>query len=360
MSSTQLLHPTETNLNLEQDRNRNIQANFTDFRNNQVPSALFDAMPQQQPIPLSARNTNNNDNNLIESMAPFRFRIRKRKVKEITKSSLKKQPAAVGKLKVDDSKDSDDDPDGKCIICLCEPDAEELATINGCSHKFCFGCIEKWSERENTCPLCKNRFTEIDRVNKPNCDQAEADDARKKTYKKVKKRDQRADLHPSIALEGLLASMGPVRSFQFLGPDLTSDGFQSLQFQVDSSHAVNESDGEDSNLSLFNDDADFSVFTNRVRSHSGISIINPFLPPGMRRVPGTRHIPSLTASLRFHTLPYPHSAAEAAAAAAVAAVPPQSHAVNGHDSSAGITADNALEINDESDDEVEVVGVRRR
>ena len=30
-----------------------------------------------------------------------------------------------------------------------------------CGHSFCYGCIVKWSERCNTCPLCKEPFTRI-------------------------------------------------------------------------------------------------------------------------------------------------------------------------------------------------------
>lgn len=75
----------------------------------------------------------------------------------------------------------------------------DLAKINSCDHRFCFSCIEKWAERENSCPLCKVRFTKIERLNK----------SRRKgqtNTKKVKKRDQRSDL-PGAALEGLLASL---------------------------------------------------------------------------------------------------------------------------------------------------------
>lgn len=109
--------------------------------------------------------------------------------------------APAAKLK---STGEDDNDDGNCIICLCEPDDDDLAKINGCDHQFCFGCIEKWSERENTCPLCKERFTEIDRVNQRKRQRTDDSDSEKKCSKKVKNRDQRADLHPSHALEGLL------------------------------------------------------------------------------------------------------------------------------------------------------------
>lgn len=52
-----------------------------------------------------------------------------------------------------------------CAICLDKPDTlVDLATISGCSHKFCFDCIDKWAETENKCPCCKQRFRTIDRV----------------------------------------------------------------------------------------------------------------------------------------------------------------------------------------------------
>jgi len=38
-----------------------------------------------------------------------------------------------------------------CVKC-------ELASINSSKHKFCFSWIGKWADRENTCPLCKERF----------------------------------------------------------------------------------------------------------------------------------------------------------------------------------------------------------
>ena len=52
-----------------------------------------------------------------------------------------------------------------CPICLDAPDCmTEVATINGCTHRFCFDCVDKWAETENRCPCCKARFQTIDRV----------------------------------------------------------------------------------------------------------------------------------------------------------------------------------------------------
>jgi len=100
-----------------------------------------------------------------------------------------------------------------CVICLDEIPHMQLAAVNGCAHSFCFSCIEKWADRENTCPLCKLRFTKIDRVNKPPPTRKKrkaGENAlpRCKNTKKVKNRDQRADLSGGSALQGLLANIG--------------------------------------------------------------------------------------------------------------------------------------------------------
>lgn len=98
-----------------------------------------------------------------------------------------------------------------CSICLDIPLKTDMASINGCSHTFCFQCIEKWADRENTCPLCKLRFTKIDRINKPPPKKRKKGDApRAKNTKKVKNRDQRADIGIGNPLQGLFASMDGV------------------------------------------------------------------------------------------------------------------------------------------------------
>ena len=54
-----------------------------------------------------------------------------------------------------------------CCICLEELTHIELSKIDSCHHPFCFGCIEKWADMENTCPLCKTRFYTIEKVHPP-------------------------------------------------------------------------------------------------------------------------------------------------------------------------------------------------
>mmetsp|Transcript_35736 Transcript_35736/g.64355 ORF Transcript_35736/g.64355 Transcript_35736/m.64355 type:complete len:1166 (-) Transcript_35736:116-3613(-) len=102
-------------------------------------------------------------------------------------------------------------PPVTCCICLEEPTHDELAGINGCSHPFCFTCIETWADQENSCPLCKARFFKIDRRNKPAKKRkgvggcvGEEDD---RSSKRVRNRDQRSDPSFVNPLEGIFASM---------------------------------------------------------------------------------------------------------------------------------------------------------
>lgn len=110
-------------------------------------------------------------------------------------ADLKKPPPQAGKSKKDEDKKHA--PKCDCCICMEAVEPKDVAKIDGCEHRFCFGCIEKWSERENKCPLCKTRFNKIERIQKKykkGC----------KNTKKVKQRDQRSDISSGVALEGLL------------------------------------------------------------------------------------------------------------------------------------------------------------
>lgn len=116
----------------------------------------------------------------------------------------KKPPAETtrppGNLKTDpDEDEKKQECDSNCCICMTEPEPQEVAFINGCEHSFCFGCIEKWADRENTCPLCKARFTKIERRQKTK---------RGKSTVKVKEKSQRSEFTSSIALEGLFGELG--------------------------------------------------------------------------------------------------------------------------------------------------------
>lgn len=39
---------------------------------------------------------------------------------------------------------------------------DKFASLDSCSHSFCFDCIQDWAVKcSNTCPNCKERFNEI-------------------------------------------------------------------------------------------------------------------------------------------------------------------------------------------------------
>ena len=55
----------------------------------------------------------------------------------------------------------------QCGICL--ENIEIEGRLNSCSHLFCLKCIKKWSEvistqSENSCPICKARFSTIKKI----------------------------------------------------------------------------------------------------------------------------------------------------------------------------------------------------
>jgi len=131
--------------------------------------------------------------------------------KQPAKKKIKKEE---NNLEEEESKELKADGSPKtCCICLEETSKKELATINVCDHHFCFGCIDKWSDQENKCPLCKVRFYKIDKVHKPKKRKAgDAEGIRdndERSSKRVRNRNQRCDHldflnHP---LEGMFASL---------------------------------------------------------------------------------------------------------------------------------------------------------
>jgi len=50
----------------------------------------------------------------------------------------------------------------KCGVCYGAVSFQ--GKLDCCLHVFCFDCITKWANKENTCPLCKKRFYCVKRV----------------------------------------------------------------------------------------------------------------------------------------------------------------------------------------------------
>jgi hypothetical protein len=47
---------------------------------------------------------------------------------------------------------------------ICYQAIETQGTLDICNHEFCFKCIETWSKTENSCPMCKKRFSKIKNI----------------------------------------------------------------------------------------------------------------------------------------------------------------------------------------------------
>lgn len=99
-----------------------------------------------------------------------------------TKTSIRKRSSPSKAEEEPAPKKLKPDEEATCCICLEIPTKEDLASISGCSHPFCFGCIEKWADRENTCPLCKARFSKIEKVNGESSEKTVSDKNQRSDY----------------------------------------------------------------------------------------------------------------------------------------------------------------------------------
>mmetsp|Transcript_3699 Transcript_3699/g.8518 ORF Transcript_3699/g.8518 Transcript_3699/m.8518 type:complete len:381 (+) Transcript_3699:125-1267(+) len=231
-------------------------------------------------------------------------------------TNLKKPPP-----RLDESSDDSQEPleQVNCCICMCDAEPNDLAGINGCKHQFCFGCIEKWAERENTCPLCKVRFSKIDRKNKKR-------KKGQKNTKKVKQRDQRSDLVSGAALEGLLANFAstqPPNLARFFLSSVNSLG--SIDFHSRSFRAITIARGGSSD----NSDDDENPISSLFRVYH--NTLPPPLMPMMQ---------PMSFASRFSTS--------------------RSYASNSHDRTAGRGAENPLTIDDSDSDDDDIVVLSSR
>lgn len=232
----------------------------------------------------------------------------------------KPPPSAVKKECADDNAEKKPEASlDTCCICMCEVERNDIAQINSCDHRFCFECIEKWAERENTCPLCKVRFTKIERVNKKRGKKGE----RAKNVKKVKQRDQRSDIQPGAALEGLIANLNRGTSLARIifgaGWEPTLPNSARTPFPASLGF---EDESED------DDDSPMAAFMRALHGGSAASGI---------RMSTTVVRPLTVTTHRFTT---------------TTTTTTRSYARNVHDVTAGNGAENPLEIDDDSVEEV--------
>ena len=245
-----------------------------------------------------------------------------------------------------------------CTICMCEPDRTEIASIDGCEHLYCFACIDKWSERENTCPNCKNRFTQIKRL-VPQRRKSGSSTPSVKNTKKVKQRDQHSDLLNGAALESILANIAgrvareggtPFGRFRFfaahVGAASRPRGRQMRVARMSSVHSVPSALGAAPSMSSSSDfPPSFFGLGSIDSDDEEDNEFRELVPPFMNAI--LRSAESLNSDLRSSSHAYGLHA-------------PRSHATNADDLTAGRNATNPLEISDDGDDdddEVEVIDV---
>jgi len=313
---------------------------------------------------------------------------RKRKASSASspkKAHLKIPPASL-KADPDDEapKSTTDTKDNACCICMCDPDPGEQSAIDGCGHNFCFDCIEKWSERENTCPLCKERFYKIERVHKKAKGKRACGAAKGKNTKKVKNRDQRADLNQGgNPLESLLANIGgmngafPPSIARLIFSGLGSTGL-GLEMNARQIHQRRQNLGlpnwpgvnnrfednllpSDDEVNTSDEDGYYSfIHGMRNTQSTGSTPIFGGFGPSVDSL--AQNVPSADPRLvqqRFHVSLAGQQRSVMADMLPAPQIPPRNFASNYLQLGAGNTANSALEIcgSDSDDDEIEVVQV---
>lgn len=104
-------------------------------------------------------------------------------------SELKKKVSPPAELSEDNSgckrlkKIHKDEPQPVfCPICYTDNGEGSYVKINSCTHPFCYPCIMEWSKITNTCPLCKQEFTEISVMEKEACVRKEKVEAKRQVH----------------------------------------------------------------------------------------------------------------------------------------------------------------------------------
>jgi hypothetical protein len=71
----------------------------------------------------------------------------------------------VKKKLIKPKKEKSFNPEEPKQCCICLDTITVIGILPVCDHNFCYECIFEWSKSTNTCPLCKERFRCIKRIN---------------------------------------------------------------------------------------------------------------------------------------------------------------------------------------------------
>jgi len=87
-----------------------------------------------------------------------RRRVEENRKKAMQLLAVKKQRRA---LVTPENKHREESTEVECAVCLSDVPTKDEASLDGCTHAFCFDCIKSWSDVTNSCPLCKAKFRKI-------------------------------------------------------------------------------------------------------------------------------------------------------------------------------------------------------
>eukprot|EP00008_Paramoeba_atlantica_P003311 CAMPEP_0201477530 /NCGR_PEP_ID=MMETSP0151_2-20130828/2534_1 /ASSEMBLY_ACC=CAM_ASM_000257 /TAXON_ID=200890 /ORGANISM="Paramoeba atlantica, Strain 621/1 / CCAP 1560/9" /LENGTH=211 /DNA_ID=CAMNT_0047858279 /DNA_START=102 /DNA_END=737 /DNA_ORIENTATION=+ len=85
----------------------------------------------------------------------------KRRGKEENLSAVSEKSGGKRERREKEEEEKEEEKE-ECGICF-----EEITvkgTLDCCPHLYCYDCIIKWSEMQNTCPMCQARFRSIEKV----------------------------------------------------------------------------------------------------------------------------------------------------------------------------------------------------
>ena len=183
----------------------------------------------------------------------------------------------------------------ECAICLC-PLANDIGILD-CKHRFCYSCIKKWASTENSCCLCKTKFSSISlEKNTKECVACNTRSGRNKKVKEkvnVEDRSQADTNGPEFTLNllpFLLAHMGPMFGIE---------SSTSMSMEV---HVLNEGTGRVDVLhsrhgggllsSTSTSGRGFEMNSNSTSATTGSSGGSSFMHSGVEAMSAGRHHPS--------------------------------------------------------------------
>jgi len=130
------------------------------------------------------------------------------------------------------SKPSPEEYEDNCSICFDRP---SIKGVIPCDHIFCFPCIMKWSQTENSCPLCKKRFHYISKYPPPG---SKGKGPLKTERVEIRSRDQAQDFFPAhFSLFPDFGSHPSIYELMGIGDPMLSEDYSEPESATESDEA---------------------------------------------------------------------------------------------------------------------------